>query len=272
MNMTSSTCKNVLAVCEALSSSLDCKTVRQRVGEAVMYMLNADFYASYTWDCTRHAFEGGIHINMDNARPDEYERYYQFRDPITRRLQHYHRGVSVNEVMPQEQLVQTEFFNDYLSRDGLYSGVNLYVYEGSTNIGDMRIWRTRGRGNFSRQEVALLDLIAPHFRNAMRNARNVAAAAALPLEKLACYNLTPREIEVVRELLRGARAQDIARHMYIGVSTLNTHVRHIYNKMGIHSRACLFDKLHASGTADGHYNASYKSSRKGSGILQNRCA
>jgi hypothetical protein len=59
-------------------------------------------------------------------------------------------------------------FNDFLARDGLHYGLNLYVYDGEINIGDMRIWRNRRRENFDSSDLEVLDLIKPHFCNSMR--------------------------------------------------------------------------------------------------------
>jgi hypothetical protein len=65
--------------------------------------------------------------------------------------------------MPQCDLVRTEFFNDFLARDGLHWGVNLYAWVGDQNIGDMRIWRDRRHENFSSDDLQLLDLMRPVF-------------------------------------------------------------------------------------------------------------
>jgi acyl carrier protein len=54
--------------------------------------------------------------------------------------------------------VRTEFFNDFLYRDGLYWGVNLYAWDGDRNIGDMRIWRSRRRERFGADTLDLLEL------------------------------------------------------------------------------------------------------------------
>lgn len=55
------------------------------------------------------------------------------------------------------------------------------------------------------------------------------------------YGLTPRESEVLLYLLRGRSLSSIQNSLYISQGTANTHVRHIYRKMGVHSRRDLFD-------------------------------
>src|SRR5690606_5974572 len=86
----------------------------------------------------------------------------------------------VAQVMPQPELVRTEFFNDFLYRDGLYWGVNLYAWDGDRNIGDMRIWRGRRRENFDADTLGILELIGPAFTAALRRAQAVADPRAAP--------------------------------------------------------------------------------------------
>ena len=97
-------------------------------------LLGAQHYASYVWDPLEQRFDGGTHINMDPANLDRYVSYYQHHDPITPSLQKHRQAVRVTDVMPQSQLRRTEFFNDFLARDGLYWGVNLYAWSGERNI------------------------------------------------------------------------------------------------------------------------------------------
>lgn len=55
-------------------------------------------------------------------------------------------------------------------------------------------------------------------------------------ELVRIYGLTAREDEVLRELARRKNSQDIARNLCIAPGTLKAHTRHIYEKMGIHTR------------------------------------
>ena len=119
------------------------------------------------------------HVVFLNMSPDNlarYDRYYQFHDPIEPSLQKRRRATLVCEVMPQKGLEKAEFFHDFFMRDGLYYGINVYSYDGDLNIRDLRIWRAKRRPDFGKRGAALLDAILPHFRNALRNVRAIAAA------------------------------------------------------------------------------------------------
>ena len=53
--------------------------------------------------------------------------------------------------------------------------------------------------------------------------------------------LTKREGDVLRLLAKGASVSHIEERLYISSSTVSTHMKHIYQKLDVHSRGELFD-------------------------------
>jgi DNA-binding CsgD family transcriptional regulator len=70
-----------------------------------------------------------------------------------------------------------------------------------------------------------------------------ASAAELEPLRLALYDLTPREGEVARLLVRGETDDEIARALWISLYTVKDHVKSVYAKLGVASRAELSAKL-----------------------------
>lgn len=250
MNLSQKQWHKVLSVIQHLNDSLDDYAVREQAGRDLLDLLSADYFASYVWDDQTREFAKPVFLNMSPENLEFYEKYYQFHDPITHKMQPYRRAVSVNEVIEQRDLISTEFFNDFLNKDGLYYGINIYVYDnGNKNIGDFRIWRSKKRDNFSCRELKILDLIAPHFRNVMRN---ISFAKHLPpsldIEEIRRsfaddYGLTKREQEVGMAVLEGHTDKVIGEKLHISLATLRTHIRHIYEKLDVNSRAELSSKI-----------------------------
>jgi len=60
------------------------------------------------------------------------------------------------------------------------------------------------------------------------------------------YNLTKRELEILEFLMEGFTYKEIAAKCFISVQTLNTHVKNIYHKLGVHSRAEISAKFRNS--------------------------
>jgi DNA-binding CsgD family transcriptional regulator len=222
--------------------------VRAKVGEEVMRLIDADYFASYIWNPRTQRFADRVAINMSDRNLSAYESYFQYRDPITFQLQQRRQATLVEQILPQEELVKTEFFNDFLVRDGLYWGVNLFAWDGERNIGDMRIWRRRSRGRFDHETLALLEIVRPALTAALRRCQRQ-AQAALPsddqptLAAAAGARLTRRERDVAELTAQGLPDKVIAQRLGIAFPTVRTHVTHIFEKLGVSNRVQLATRL-----------------------------
>ena len=221
--------------------------VRERIGLHLLDLLDADYYASYVWDPAKSVFGSRIALNMSDSNLSSYEAYYQHHDPITRQLQQSRNATLVEQVMPQSELVRTEFFNDFLFRDGLYWGVNLYAWDGDDNIGDMRIWRSRRRERFGAETLELLELVKPAFVAALKRVRALHAdEALLPASSrpaTSWSNLSARERSIVQLASLGLRDKAIAQRLGIGFTTVRTHLGHAFRKLGVQNRTQLVDQV-----------------------------
>lgn len=217
-----------------LAEDRDGREVRERLGHALLDLLHADQFASFVWDAERGSFGERVAIHMDPANLDRYAQWHQHHDPITFVLQSRRRATRVTEVMPQRALMRTPFFNDFLSRDGLHWGMNLHAFEGTQALGDLRIWRCKARGDFGDHEKALLDLIEPAFAGALLRAQR-ATRSHTP----AWTPLSAREQQVARAVREGLTDKEIARRMAVGVPTVRTYLRRVFDKLGIERRSAL---------------------------------
>ena len=59
----------------------------------------------------------------------------------------------------------------------------------------------------------------------------------------AACGLGEREKEVLTLLLEGCSASEVASAMVVANGTAKSHIRHVYKKLGVHSRDELFEKL-----------------------------
>jgi len=59
----------------------------------------------------------------------------------------------------------------------------------------------------------------------------------------AIAGLSERQSEILRRVVRGERAQDIARELVVAESTIRNHLSAIYRKFGVHSQAALMLRL-----------------------------
>lgn len=237
-------------VMATLAEPYDELEIRTRLGQLMLDLLGAQYYASFVWNATEQSFGGSVRINMDDANIGRYERHYQFRDPITPQLQQHRHAVRVSDVMPQSELKRTEFFNDFLACDGLYWGVNLFAWAEEGNIGDMRIWRDKRHENFSRDDLDLLNLIQPALTAALRRRNgNPSTAIALNLCEANVRGpqalLSARERDVARLLAMGLADKDIADRLSISATTVRTHIDHAFRKFNVNNRIALIRALNS---------------------------
>ncbi len=66
---------------------------------------------------------------------------------------------------------------------------------------------------------------------------------------LRAYGLSPREEEIVCLLLRGLSNKEIASQCEITLETVKDHLKHIYQKTGVHQRMVLVTRLLGTGSA-----------------------
>ena len=61
--------------------------------------------------------------------------------------------------------------------------------------------------------------------------------------RLDAYPLTDREREIAVLVLQGMSNKQIARHCSLAEQTVKDHLKHIYNKLGVHQRTALYGKI-----------------------------
>ena len=250
MNLTTKEANLVFSIMADLSYGHGSNELRRRVGSKLLDLLDAQYFASYVWNPAENVFVDRVSINMSDDNLGAYERHFQYCDPITPVLQRRRKATGVSEIMPRRRFERTEFFNDFLANDGLHYGVNYYAYNGGTNIGDLRIWRGKGKEDFGHRELEILDAIGPAFTNAMRSALAMEAPAGSRIDLLAALDqtaddamLTAREREVCAAVLAGLSDQQIAEKYGISFTTVRSHLKHIYGKLGISGRTQLLSKV-----------------------------
>lgn len=250
MNLTVREADIIFDIMADLSYGYGSADLRRKVGAKLLKLLDAQYFASYVWMPEADRFDDRISINMSDSNLEAYEDHFQYCDPITPALQRRRRATCVTEIMPRHRFIRTEFFNDFLACDGLHYGVNYYAYVAGSNIGDLRIWRSKSKEDFSRRDLAILDAIGPGFTNAMRKAlehdkssrSDIAIAPAL--DRLAAQaGLTDREKEICALVLQGLSDNEIAERCGISFTTVRTHLKHVFDKVDCSGRNQLFARL-----------------------------
>ncbi len=228
---------------DVLSQPGDSATLRQRLVKPVANLLNADYVASLVWDDAAQRFGDGVCCHADTTHLRDYEGRYQFTDPIARLLHPRRYPTLVTQVIPQRELIKSEFFDRFLHAGSMYWGVNLYAHDGRSDVGDLRIWRSRNKGNFDLNEVEILRTIYPCLVNALAGAKVAiqspqgGAHRATRTEQLACkHGLSQRELQVAELVASGCADKEIAKRLGIAYTTVRTYLGIALSKTGCANR------------------------------------
>lgn len=214
----------------------DGRDLRTVIGASLLDLLDADFYASYVWNPQKRVFELGVAVNMDSATIRNYEGYFQHRH-IEGKSRWFRRGVNpVSAFISQRDLMRTEIYNDFLRPSGHYYGINLFAFDGRDSIGDIRIWRRKGRSDFERDEVNLLSLIEPGFTQALKRIAHLPGSMQ---PAAALTKLSPREAAVAELAAKGLADKEIARHLEVTFATVRAHLDNAFAKLGVRNRTQL---------------------------------
>ncbi len=200
--------------------------IRETIFPDILRLMRADVLASYKWNPKISSYDDPFVINQSPESIKAYRSWYQYRDPMTRQLRSLWRPAYVDEVISKPDLSKTEFFNDFLMKDGLDHGINVFLKDNERTLADLRIWRTKRQPDFADREISLLKVLAPLLKRALSVAPDVTLSV-----------LTDRERDVALLISRGCADKDIARILNIGFATVRTHLTRCLEKMGCSNRA-----------------------------------
>ncbi|MFJ6328003.1 MULTISPECIES: response regulator transcription factor [unclassified Rhizobium] len=199
--------------------------IREDVFPDILRLMRSEALASYKWNPKSNCYDEPFVINQSPESIKVYRSWYQYRDPMTQKLRSLWRPAYVDEVISKTDLQKTEFFNDFLMKDGLDHGINLFLREPGRELADLRIWRNKHQPDFADREIGLLKVLAPILRRALLVAPEVSLSA-----------LTERERDVALLISHGCSDKDIARVLNIGFATVRTHLGRCLEKMECSNR------------------------------------
>jgi DNA-binding CsgD family transcriptional regulator len=229
-----------IAVLSTPASSL---ALRQNLVGVVAELLNADYVASFVWNESTASFSEGVCCLDDTKHLRTYESQYQFEDPIAPRLRPLQVPTLVSQVFPQKELVNSEFFYKFLDAESMYWGMNVFAHNGLKDLGDLRIWRSKGKNDFDSDELGMIKLLYPSIVNALSysttNERlpNFEFSAVTQMKKE--FHLSHREAQVTELVAKGLADKVIAKQLDISHTTVRTYLSGALKKTGQLNRRSL---------------------------------
>jgi DNA-binding NarL/FixJ family response regulator len=121
------------------------------------------------------------------------------------------------------------------------------VYEDSSSIFDSLKAGANGYLLKKTAPVKILEAIVEVYNGGSPMSTQIARKVITSFQEIhqqhSAEILTPKEKEILKGLSEGLRFKEIASEMHIGMETVRTHVRHIYEKLQVPSRTEALNKV-----------------------------
>lgn len=221
----------------------DSRELRTALVGSIAELLRADHVASFVWNRESARFEAGVTSDADLSVISHYEQEAQFTDIIASSLRARMGPTRVCDVIPQKTLTRSPFFDSFLRPAGLHWGLNLFAVDDAVDLGDLRVWRSRARGNFTGEEVGMARILYPAITAALRRCnargpgrRSVTTRSSSVAWLREMHGLSRRQAEVVLLVSEGHADKEVARRLRIGFTTTRTHLKEGLTRLGLNNR------------------------------------
>jgi len=173
---------------------------------------------------------------------------------------------------------------DYYLKGGLFPAVKESDFHSKTQLRNSKFWRAhsmvkldealylrvesrqgmaslsvaRWGKSFMERDRQMLNLLRPHFDQAHRDVRLIAAACRSGARPLSAYGLLPRETEVARWVAMGKTNPEIGVILDISPRTVDKHAERIFEKLGVENRTTAAVLLAQASTVESSGNGSLR--------------
>lgn len=134
----------------------------------------------------------------------------------------------ISDSLPLEKFRRSALYNDYYRRIRIDHAMALPIYVRDGLLVSFVLNRTRR--DFTDRERALLDLLRPHLAKVYQKMSTAG-------------RLTAREAEVLRWVAAGKSDAQIGAILRISARTVQKHLEHAYQKLGVENRTAAANRL-----------------------------
>ena len=249
MHLSTGQTKALADLMRLLADATDGDELRRRKALPLLDLLRADTYVSMVWNGGRQRFEQMTALNMSEDNLRSWDDYFRFVDPLTFPMMQRRKPTVATQVLCQSALSRTEFFNDFLLRDRMYWGVNVYFYDPEQCVGDVRIWRNRERGNFDAGEIDILNMVEPAITATLSRlnwkgtspSSDEAESGESTLQREG--RLSKREAQVAWLVSCGCPDKEIQSRLGLSYPTVRFHLGNAFKKLRVANRTTLVGRV-----------------------------
>ena len=142
---------------------------------------------------------------------------------------------AISDFLSEEEFHQTGIYREVYALMGAEDQLSFILPSPPSVI--VGIAMNRAERSFSERDKEIIELVRPHLSQSFRDAQMRERIDPLSSTRLRGLGLTEREAEVMRLVVDGRSAGEIAEDLVISVHTARNHIAHAYDKLGVRNRA-----------------------------------
>jgi DNA-binding CsgD family transcriptional regulator len=150
-------------------------------------------------------------------------------------------ALKIHDMLTRSQFHRLGIYNEFYRRLKIEHQMVVLLSCSSHSL-NKNIAINRDRRDFTEEERLMLNLLAPHITQALKNvevcetARKTFVALESSKQSLKSYGLTYREEDVLYWVAQGKSNAETARILKIAPGTVKIHLEKIYQKLGVENR------------------------------------
>lgn len=149
-----------------------------------------------------------------------------------------------SDLLPDKSRTALEYYRKIYYPNNWHFSIHINLSYNKKFIGTLSFFRKNGKEDFDYDTIYILDIIKEHLALRLYNENIEDVSFSVAIKQCAQnYNLSRREICVLKRLVTDKTIIEIADELVITINTLRKHISSIYKKMGISSRIQLFEKV-----------------------------
>lgn len=189
--------------------------------------------------------QGMVLQNLDIETDREYQTCYCRHDPL--HPDHFRDSqatvVCLDDLLTEEELFQTVYYREFMRPHHMRHVTEMFLRREGEIIAIISMMRDETMNSFGAAELELLHTLHPLLEFSLNN---IYKPQRLNERSILAdmFQLTARELDVIEHIIAGLSNKLIADKMYLSLSTIKTHLQHIFDKLSVNSRTRLLAKIY----------------------------
>lgn len=191
-------------------------------------------------------------LNSALAMDKQYTTTYAALDPLNPTRFHYRDDavVTIDTCIAPHLLKQSVYYHGFMRPNNHRYVADMFFRDKGQVIAVLSLLRQESHGDFTTAELVLLRKLQPFLEYSL-NTIHLPKRYSQRRDFIDRYGFTPRELDVVELLRLGCSNKTIAMSLSLGISTVKTHLHHLFKKTNVQSRSELIALLAEASSQSG---------------------